>query len=218
MSGNSSGTNPSEGRTVMPSITYQLAAEAAPLMPGGGWTVNSSSGIVLGMRYLTEQVPAGSAHDLAVHLLRIPETPTVRQVTTWLTRHPDSLTSAEALKLKRVLDHCPELTDTARHVRDFATIMTRLEGERFPAWIAAADDASIPPLRSFARNPRNALPAVIQGLSTPWNSGIAEGRVTDIKAIKRQMAGRAGFRLLRKRVLLVAASRRPQSVTAATAS
>jgi hypothetical protein len=209
MSGNSSGTNPSEGRTVMPSITYQLAAEAAPLMPGGGWTVNSSSGIVLGMRYLTEQVPAGSAHDLAVHLLRIPETPTVRQVTTWLTRHPDSLTSAEALKLKRVLDHCPELTDTARHVRDFAKIMTRL---------AAADDASIPPLRSFARNPRNALPAVIQGLSTPWNSGIAEGRVTDIKAIKRQMAGRAGFRLLRKRVLLVAASRRPQSVTAATAS
>jgi transposase len=151
-------------------------------------------------------------------LARIPETPTVRQVTTWLTRHPDSLTSDEALKLKRVLDHCPELTDTARHVRDFAKIMTRLEGELFPAWIAAADDASIPPLRSFARNLRNDLPAVIQGLSAPWNSGIIEGRVTDIKAIKRQMAGRAGLRLLRKRVLLVAAGRRPQSVTAATAS
>ncbi|MFD7055552.1 hypothetical protein ACFWBS_41035 [Streptomyces mirabilis] len=30
---------------------------------------DSSSGIVLGMRYLTEQVPVGSAHDLAVHLL-----------------------------------------------------------------------------------------------------------------------------------------------------
>jgi hypothetical protein len=41
MSANSSGTNPSEGRTVMPSITYQLAAEAAPLMPGGGWTVRA---------------------------------------------------------------------------------------------------------------------------------------------------------------------------------
>ncbi|WP_020124551.1 hypothetical protein [Streptomyces canus] len=29
----------------------------------------SSSTIVLGMRYLTDQVPVGSAHDLAVHLL-----------------------------------------------------------------------------------------------------------------------------------------------------
>ncbi|MFJ8313994.1 MULTISPECIES: hypothetical protein [unclassified Streptomyces] len=27
------------------------------------------NGIVLGMRYLTEEVPVGSAHDLAVHLL-----------------------------------------------------------------------------------------------------------------------------------------------------
>ncbi|MFF3982345.1 hypothetical protein [Streptomyces sp. NPDC001828] len=30
---------------------------------------NSGTGIVLGMRYLTEEVPVGSAHDLAVHLL-----------------------------------------------------------------------------------------------------------------------------------------------------
>lgn len=151
-------------------------------------------------------------------LTRIPETPTARQVTTWLTRHPDSLTSDESLKLKRVLDHCPELTDTARHVRDFAKTMTRLDGERFPAWIAAADDASVPPLRRFARNIRKDLPAVVQGLSTPCNSGIVEGRVTDIKATKRQMAGRAGFQLLRKRILLVAASRRPPNVTETSVS
>ncbi|MBH1938975.1 hypothetical protein I5Q34_32750 [Streptomyces sp. AV19] len=37
---------------------------------------------------------------------------------------------------------------------------------------------------------------------------MAEGRVTDLKLIKRQMAGRAGIRLLRKRVILVAHSRR----------
>ncbi|WP_351228731.1 transposase [Streptomyces sp. NPDC002133] len=118
----------------------------------------------------------------------------------------------------RVLDHCPELADSAGHIRDFAKITTRLDREQLPAWIATADEAALPSLRSFARNLRNDLPAVIQGLSTPWNSGIVEGRVTDIKAIKRRTAGRAGFPLLRKRVLLVAASRRPQSVTAATAS
>jgi hypothetical protein len=43
MSGNSSGTDPSRGRTIMPSVTYQLAADAAPLMPGGNWSARPSA-------------------------------------------------------------------------------------------------------------------------------------------------------------------------------
>ncbi|MEV8328064.1 hypothetical protein [Kitasatospora sp. NPDC056731] len=35
-----------------------------------------------------------------------------------------------------------------------------------------------------------------------WNSGVVEGHVNRIKMLKRQMFGRAGFQLLRKRVLL----------------
>ncbi|WP_435862155.1 hypothetical protein [Streptomyces lavendulae] len=44
--------------------------------------------------------------------------------------------------------------------------------------------------------------AVIAGLTLPWNSGVDEGHVNRIKMLKRQMFGRAGFRLLRRRVLL----------------
>jgi len=44
--------------------------------------------------------------------------------------------------------------------------------------------------------------AVIAGLTLPWNSGVVEGHVNRIKMLKRQMFGRAGFQLLRKRVLL----------------
>ncbi len=40
------------------------------------------------------------------------------------------------------------------------------------------------------------------GLTLPWSSGVVEGNVNRIKMIKRQMYGRAGFPLLRKRVLL----------------
>jgi len=43
--------------------------------------------------------------------------------------------------------------------------------------------------------------AVRNGLTLPWNSGVVEGTVNKIKMIKRQMYGRAGFPLLRKRVL-----------------
>ncbi|MFF9135542.1 hypothetical protein ACF1AY_35245 [Streptomyces sp. NPDC014776] len=39
-------------------------------------------------------------------------------------------------------------------------------------------------------------------MSLPWSSGAVEGRVNRIKMIKRQMYGRAGFKRLRKRVLL----------------
>jgi transposase len=43
---------------------------------------------------------------------------------------------------------------------------------------------------------------VVNGLTMPYSSGPVEGTVNRIKMIKRQMYGRAGFDLLRKRVLL----------------
>src|SRR5260370_4889847 len=53
-------------------------------------------------------------------------------------------------------------------------------------------------LLRHAGNPRD---AVRNGLTLPWSSGVVEGTVNRIKMIKRQMYGRAGFPLLRKRVL-----------------
>lgn len=46
------------------------------------------------------------------------------------------------------------------------------------------------------------LAAVTAGLTQPWNSGVVEEHVNRVKMLKRQMFGRAGFALLRKRVLL----------------
>ena len=48
------------------------------------------------------------------------------------------------------------------------------------------------------------LAAVTNGLTMNWSSGPVEGRVNHIKMVKRQMFGRAGLPLLRKRVLLTA--------------
>ncbi|MFJ3591436.1 hypothetical protein ACIQUY_00675 [Streptomyces sp. NPDC090231] len=44
--------------------------------------------------------------------------------------------------------------------------------------------------------------AVTAGLTLPWSSGVVESHVNRIKMIKRQVYGRAGFKLLLKRVLL----------------
>ncbi|MEV4751695.1 ISL3 family transposase [Streptosporangium sp. NPDC049248] len=134
-----------------------------------------------------------------------PPAPTVRQVTSWLTRHPDSLTEDDKLQLKPILDHCPELRAASGHIRVFGEMLTELSGHDLPAWISAVRADDLPGLTSFAGGLESDLDAVINGLTMRWNSGPVEGRVNHIKMIKRQMFGRAGLPLLRKRVLLTAA-------------
>ena len=46
------------------------------------------------------------------------------------------------------------------------------------------------------------LPAVIAGLTLPYSNGPIEGAKGKVKLLKRQMYGRAGFPLLRQRILL----------------
>jgi transposase len=49
---------------------------------------------------------------------------------------------------------------------------------------------------------RRDQPAVANGLTLVYSSGTAEGTIRRVKALERQMSGRAGLDLLRKRILL----------------
>jgi transposase len=131
-----------------------------------------------------------------------PAPPKVRDVTSWMLRDPDSLDDDQKLQLKQARDHCPHLDALAGHVTEFAKILTGRHGERLDAWIAAADADDLPDLHSFTHGLSSDYDAVLNGLTLPWSSGAVEGNVNRIKMIKRQMYGRAGFALLRKRVLL----------------
>jgi len=130
--------------------------------------------------------------------------PTVRDVTNWLCRRPDTLTEDQRPRLKAILDRCPELQAASAHIRAFATMITELTGQDLPQWMAATREAGLPGISSFAKGLEQDLDAVTNGLTMPWSSGPVEGRVNHIKMIKRQMFGRAGLPLLRKRVLLTA--------------
>lgn len=81
-------------------------------------------------------------------------------------------------------------------------MLTERQGERLPQWLDAVRRDDFPSLHTLAAGIERDRDAVIAGLTLPWNSGVVEGHVNRIKMLKRQMFGRAGFALLRKRVLL----------------
>jgi transposase len=68
--------------------------------------------------------------------------------------------------------------------------------------MSRVEASDLPAMHVFVRGLRKDLPAVIAGLSLPYSNGPIEGANTKVKLLKRQMYGRAGFPLLRKRILL----------------
>ena len=74
-------------------------------------------------------------------------------------------------------------------------------GEDLDAWLNKVESSKLPELQSFAAGIEKDKDAVRAGLTWWINNGMVEGHVTKLKLIKRQMYGKAGFPLLRKRVL-----------------
>lgn len=128
--------------------------------------------------------------------------PSPRTVAGWILRRPTALFEAEQVQLKTVLAHCPELDALTRYVRSFAVMLTERQGELLPDWLDAVRQDDLLSLHTLAAGIDRDRDAVIAGLTLPWSSGVVEGHVNRIKMLKRQMYGRAGFELLRKRVLL----------------
>ncbi|MER5775534.1 transposase [Streptomyces sp. NPDC002039] len=128
--------------------------------------------------------------------------PSPRAVAGWILRRLETLSETEHLQLKNVRANCPAIDALTRHVRAFATMLTERRGGRLPDWLDAVRQNNLPSLHTLAAGIDRDRDAVIAGLTLPWNSSVVEGHVNRIKMLKRQMFGRAGFRLLRKRDLL----------------
>ncbi len=86
-------------------------------------------------------------------------------------------------------------------VQQFAQMLRERLGERLDAWLTQVHQSELPELQSFATGVEKDKDAVRAGLTWWINNGMVEGHVTKLKLIKRQGYGKAGFPLLRKRVL-----------------
>ena len=120
-----------------------------------------------------------------------------------LTR-PDRLTGGQAETRARLEAACPEMTALTSLISSFAQMLapSRENEAGLQHWITRARDADLPHLHSFTRGLDLDTQAVTAALTLPFHNGRTEGVNTKTKMIKRQMYGRAGFALLRHRILL----------------
>jgi transposase len=103
-----------------------------------------------------------------------------------------------------VVQLCQMDVDIARaHVLSeaFLGLVRERRGADLKAWMAEAISSGIAELARFARGLQDDLTAVTAGLTLEWSNGVTEGHIHRLKLLKRQSYGRAGFALLRQRVL-----------------
>nr|WTB34931.1 ISL3 family transposase [Streptomyces sp. NBC_00830] len=133
--------------------------------------------------------------------------PSIRRLTSWVMTDPDHLTDERRAHRDKLTAACPELTALSGHIAAFAGLLAHhehpdMKHAALQPWIEAVNADDLPALHGFVRGLEKDRAAVQAGLDLPYSNGATEGINNKTKLLKRQTYGRAGFALLRQRVLL----------------
>jgi len=92
---------------------------------------------------------------------------------------------------------------TAAHTlaQDFRQMVKEREPAALDPWLERVAASDLPDLQRFAQGLNRDAAAVLAALSLDFSNRPVEGHINRLKFIKRQGYGRAGFQLLKQRVL-----------------
>jgi transposase len=124
--------------------------------------------------------------------------PSIRQVTRMLMADDDNLTETEQTFIATLLVQAPQLADAIALAKRLNQLLRRNSPDTLEKVLA---DAAGTLLEAFAASLNRDFAAVQAALDLPWTTSPAEGQINRLKMLKRTMYGRAGFQLLRARVL-----------------
>jgi len=125
-----------------------------------------------------------------------------KQRAAWLVvADPERRNATEQRFVDALIARSPELDGFISLAREFSSMVRRRQADQLDGWLDAAKGSA---LAGFAGGLMRDLAAVRAALSLPWNTGPVEGQISRLKTIKRTMCGRAGFELLRQRILQAA--------------
>jgi transposase len=146
---------------------------------------------------LTRYLNQGRAEDKQRHL-------SPRRAARLLLSRPDNLTARQRERLNQLASACSEITALRGLIDAFAAPLQpdHTNPARLRTWMHSVRSVDLPHIHSFVRGLNQDFDAVSAALTLPHHNGRAEGVNTRTKMLKRQMYGRAGFSLLRHRILL----------------
>lgn len=160
---------------------------------------DGSYGVVAGCVHAWRQHPAAAPPPPSVAVL--PDDPSPRRVC-WLLRRPtDRLTEAERTYVSRLYQVLPKVAVAEALVKEFATVLRERDVPGWYAWLHGLEISGMPELEAVAHSMRQDRAAIAAAVQQDWSNGQVEGSVNRLKTIKRTMYGRAGFDLLKVRVL-----------------
>lgn len=110
----------------------------------------------------------------------------------------DTLPEVELDFVASLLKQVPELAECIAAAKRLTGVLCKKGKETLEKVL---EDAGKTALGSFVANLRSDIGAVQAALELPWTTSPAEGQINRLKMLKRTMYGRAGFGLLRARVL-----------------
>ncbi|WP_258141404.1 ISL3 family transposase [Escherichia coli] len=95
----------------------------------------------------------------------------------------------------------PELKIAQQLVLEFYRILKNQNKSQLSSWFTRVHESGSAEFRRVVAGMEADAAAICEAISSRWSNGVVEGHVNRLKMLKRQMYGRAGFELLRQRVM-----------------
>ncbi|ELK8108277.1 ISL3-like element ISEc38 family transposase [Escherichia coli] len=129
--------------------------------------------------------------------------PSVSRVSRWLM--PWRITRDEENYASRFIslmcEKEPELKIAQQLALEFYRILKTQNKSQLSSWFNRVHESGSAEFRRVAAGMEADAAAICEAISSRWSNGVVEGHVNRLKMLKRQMYGRAGFELLRQRVM-----------------
>ena len=154
-------------------------------------------------RYLTKRLGRAGQARPRVNAAKPKPTPppSPKQLSFDWVRRPEKRTVEAQARLDTIRAASPELTIALDLADEFTALIRKRSTGTLADWLSRAEVSPCPEVRHFAEGIRRDESAVNAAVTLRWSNGPVEGHVNRLKTIKRQMYGRAGFPLLKARVL-----------------
>jgi transposase len=128
--------------------------------------------------------------------------PPSRRVCAWLLgKESSALDENTRCFLHHLFENAPGLLVASKLARRFTALLRSDDEKALDQWII---DAAGSELDALAKGIKRDIDAVKAAITHPWSTSPVEGRINRLKTLKRQMYGRAGYELLRSRLLTAA--------------